>query len=1364
MPFGNAKVQRPGRKLLIAAMAATFGMGLSGCNDDNNSSNTGGNTDNINAPKGTVQGAVIDTNGNPLAGARVFLDGREQTTGESGQYKFDNVAVTLANTPNNNTPAANAPIPVTIIPPAGYLGVNLQVGPRAQITSSDNGGLGGGQTNPQLVFVDGFNAGVGTVALPQLNTTVRGILRDSGTGQTIAGATINADFVQVLLDQGTGSNPQPGIAPGVAITGYQASGAVPQPVVTAADGSFSFTGLAADSQYNLSGRLGANDPVAPNGGISFAPEGAPCFAGGNSVPAALCITTNTIEGGNSVQLGAGGVDALSVEVSRLASADLLQPYLIAVPGAFDTTGATAVLLDSTVNGTTVPLRLRFSETVVGPFNTSTIRLLVRAPNSPVSTAQAPATVAYDAVTSTLTVTTAAALDPGTIVTVQVLREALRDAAGNAFTLTERAQPGQPQLTDPIPSNAFATADGLNYVNFPLRVFSPLGNSAPAPGVTGAGLGHLTAATNPNSPQFQSTAALIDVVSNSALLGNTTLTSAGTVITYGWNGSIEQLNGDGATNPTIRLALQRLNLALQNLASFDLGLGLFGGNAKPGVDLSARAPQGAQANADFIHPNTAVVRFSVPPEARLVVIGLQRNGVPLDVGFFPIGAGSGAEVVGRFNEATNAPVAKAVGNGRFRYVIDPKGATEVSVVIAGGAHNVGGVLTGNLFADIPKAGDAVVLDSLVVGALADFPSRQAQLAAAVGGTDASASVTLADVVPPTTEVQLTMDAIAASAQINIGGGGAVIGGQGANRGTPILPVTPQLLDVTDTTNTTPPGVPNVGAGGQPGSGYASDELRGAGDIGGLSRSRVVDDATTAGVNEATNASNQLDAFDATPGLLASGHNAIGTQDLSTAAGRVKRIGFAFTEPVTLTGTGSPTVVGVATPGFTLTNLASETRIDEDGKTVFLVTADVSDIFAFEAAARSTDEVFVDFTGLVRDAAGTVATAENNANARVALRDYLPPIMLRAFFDGTNFVFDFHEAVALNTSAAASTISLGNSGTCAGATVNLNTAANFMTAPARTEANLNGVANARIVLPLPAVRDQIGGLNVADCFPAGTEYAEGAIYTKASLGAATGLQTALIETRPRHFRVDYSGVQDTAGNKGLRLGAETSGRSNTWDRWEDVNPAPAVPGLGIDRPLFAGAAILGPFTVLPMTNPALAAGFSNGNQQYSFTVLFSHPIYFGGLGADLGTDFDAFRADVSNNGSLSQTELNQYCQDKFSKSNSMNMAGVAPTSCNPLDGTQAVINATGVGAQAGEFTATDLSRVSGLTVNFTAAPAASQDKFRLARADNVVRTISSALVTPRTLTGAGATLQSQGVVTRSDLLDPNFLFELQDRIAP
>jgi hypothetical protein len=224
----------------------------------------------------------------------------------------------------------------------------------------------------------------------------------------------------------------------------------------------------------------------------------------------------------------------------------------------------------------------------------------------------------------------------------------------------------------------------------------------------------------------------------------------------------------------------------------------------------------------------------------------------------------------------------------------------------------------------------------------------------------------------------------SAQVNIGGGGAVIGGQGANRGTPILPVTPQLLDVTDTTNTTPASDPNVGAGGEPGSGYASDELRGAGDIGGLSRSRVADDASTAGVNEATNASNQLDAFDATPTLLASGHNAIGTQDLSTAAaGRVKRIGFAFTEPVTLTGTGSPTVVGVATPGFTITNLASETRIDEDGKTVFLVTADVSDIFAFEAAARSHRRGVRRLHRSGTRRSGTVATAENNANARVAL---------------------------------------------------------------------------------------------------------------------------------------------------------------------------------------------------------------------------------------------------------------------------------------------------------------------------------------------------------------------------------------------
>lgn len=1169
MPFGNAKVQRPGRKLLIAAMAATFGMGLSGCNDDNNSSNTGGNTDNVNTPKGTVQGAVIDTNGNPLAGARVFIDGREQVTGVSGQYKFENVAVVKASTPNNNTPAANSPIPITIIAPAGYLGVNLQIGPQAQITSSDNGGLGGGQTNPQLVFVDGFNAGAGTVVLPQLNTTVRGVLRDFTTGVPVVNRVLTADFDTVELDQSNGP------VAGVTVS-YQASGAIVAQT-TGADGSFTFTGLAADSVYNLAGS-GLDLGVL---------QGGPEVENGNFVT----FTTNP-ESNNTVDLN-------DVSARIAVSNDVLAPYLEEIAGRVSGRGDARPTLESRINGVGVSgaLQFVFSEPLSGPLNTSTVRVFVRSEAAVDLRALAAADYTVSFTGRTLTIQTTAALAPGDLVTVSILPEAVRDLADlvdpaalpNALIKvpTNATNPGVtlPQLAadDATPLPATVT-DGTYQIA--VRIFKPTDTNADAPGVDpAAGLGQIKVAVNPTDFNFVSTSTLIDTIINAGTINSAIVDTAGGgtadnyVQPYGWQGSIEQLNGTGAAPQ--RLALQRLNDALND--------GLVNNNP---LSVLQNAP-------GFVHPNTALVKFTVPANAARVAIGLSRPGraSALDVGFFPLAPATIESVV----------TPKALGDGINRYYINPNGATTVSVVIAGGRHTVGPIDT--TFPDIVLPGDTVILDSI----------------AAAGTTGASSTIALVDHVAPTTEVQLTMDAIAGGGSVlGPAGGGAVVPPNGTlTAGTPILPITPQLLDVTDTTNTT---AAALDAASQlalvRGAGYTNDNLRAANELGGLSRSTIVNDPATP-VNETLSADAQLTALEGLFSAKSVAHNAAGTA--AAAVSSARRIGFAFTEPVTLVA--GATVAGT---GFTLTNLTAEQRTDEDGKAVYLVLADVNDIFAFEAAGRTG--AVVDFTSAITDAAGNAPTAATNA--KVALRDYLPPLMLRAFADNANFVFDFHEAVSFNPADAggASEITIiGAGGTCGNVTVDLNQAAQLTVGAATLAANFNGVANARVVVPVTAVVAQNTGLQIGDCFDSATAYGEGAIYTKASLGTATTLTDSLIAVRPTHFGVDYSKVADRAGNNGLAVGGVP--QSNRWVNWEGLTP-----NLGIDRPIFAGANIVGDFNVVDAFNPAACTGNVAGSTSINCELQFTHPVLI------TGGDFDGDDADTGD-GMVSNQELIDFFNVKF-----------------------------------------------------------------------------------------------------------------------
>lgn len=1219
MKLRNTWALSPGRKsAVVVAAAALFSMGLAGCGGDDTTARTGPGFEQVNSPKGVVTGAVVDTNGNPVAGATVTVAGLPSvTTSASGQYRILNVEVTAAATQGPGA-AANTPIPVTIQGPAGFGGVSLQIAPQAQITSSETPAGGGtGQANPQQVFIDGFIAGAGTVAIPQFNTTLRGVLRNGQTGQPIANQVVTADFRTLAPDQ---ANPT-----GVVITGYSASGQITA-ATTAADGSFSYTGLAGDATYDLfaAGFAGAQ---AGNGGAILAG-----------------VATNA-ESNNTVVLG-------NVVAFPVSTTDLIRPFLTGVSNAVD--NATPTLLATSSNGLAPSggFVLNFSEPLAGPFNTSTVRVQVRGPNQATAVELAPAAYTVTAAGNSVTVNTTAAVAPGSFVNIIVLRESLVDtaAAANTYntapgaTAVNGAQNGgavnlPDQLADQGVPAGITPANAAGLVFFQLQTFQPGNAAAAQPGVVGTGLGQRTVnqgTTGAKPSVLDTTKALTDTVGDVNGINapgataplNSTVNTAGTVINYGWNGSIEQLNGNGNS---IRLALQRLNLALQGAAvDQNNARGAVidplqtSGARSGGKNLSATTAA-LQADTQFVHQNTAVVRFTVPANARSIVIGLQRNGVPTDVGFFPVGTGASApQIIGRYDgNATFQP--KAVGNGQLRYVIDPKDNTEITVVIAGGAHNVGGVLTGGLFASVPQAGDVVVLDSLT--------------AAGTSVTDASSTIALADVVAPTTEVQLTMDAIGAAAGVQFAGGGAVVqGGNSQVIGTPILPVTPQLLDIEESAAQI---TENGGL-----LGYVTDDLNQPTELGGRSISGLAAGAQTPATNYANAVlakvvvlpqivpPNAADTNGVAPGTTLTAHNATGS--LAYIATGARQLGVAFTEPVVLARPAADviTALNAQLPTARITAIAPQVTKDEVGNDVHLLLLTVDDIFKFENDSRVAGGTVLDFGGQIMDAAGNIAvtdaagvTPRVGVNPRVVIRDFLPPVMLRGFYDGTNFVFDFHEAVK-KTGA----LTLKGSNTCTDVALNL--------APASVTlaANLAGTANARVIVPASA----LAGVNPNDCFD-GPAYAEAA-YSAANLGTATVLPAGAVTPTPTHFGVDYSAIQDRST---LGLNNNTAD-GNTWQQWE-AN-VPGVAGLGIQRPVFIGANVVGPFDIVTSTvaamnfNPLSCTGNAQGSLSVNCEFRVTHPIRVAQVGALPATDFDGDSAVVVG-GVITNQALINYFNLKF-----------------------------------------------------------------------------------------------------------------------
>jgi len=249
------------------ALAVVLSLGLAACGDSDGdegsvsnsttqsdaTQNTVGNQDEL---TGTVQGVVVDSNANPLAGVAVYLGAQETVTNAGGQYVFTNVGVTNVNGVNNEGNESDDDITQTLVITIGgtaeYLGALVTVTPEAQVNNT--GGQGedqnGGNSDVTIqTFVDGFTAQAGTAILPTLNAGAYGYVRSCKTGQALANTAdvLSLDFVTM-----SNTNGDVDATEGVQLTNAEDT----HTISTDAEGKFSLTTLAANSTYSISAKEG----------------------------------------------------------------------------------------------------------------------------------------------------------------------------------------------------------------------------------------------------------------------------------------------------------------------------------------------------------------------------------------------------------------------------------------------------------------------------------------------------------------------------------------------------------------------------------------------------------------------------------------------------------------------------------------------------------------------------------------------------------------------------------------------------------------------------------------------------------------------------------------------------------------------------------------------------------------------------------------------------------------------------------------------------------------------------------------------------------------------------------------------------
>lgn len=612
MMSSKSRTISPGKRLAIAACLATAGLGLAACGDDSKS-NTGPGYDQSNSPLGTVNGSVVDQNGAPLAGVKVALAGQTATTDASGQYRFEKVSVTGTQSDGATSGGFNPSLPITLIGPAGSMGATVTVDLAAQLTCTNSAIAVG---NPQCVLVDGFNVGAGTIELPQLNSTVKGVLRDAITGTPVAGATVELDFRGVTPDQAVGN----GFAvawshPGIAVA------------TTAADGSFSFAGVAADSCFEVS-RTGYSLGTQGSTGTDLGCDGGLAAQSQGQLVNTKREGSNTANAGTLIANGATNVDNVPpyvTKVSNILARD-------ANPG----------VLASGQDGTQ-GIRIDFSEAVAN-ITAGDVQVVAGvAPNQQVL----PFTLSENAADH-IVVKLNNALPAGTPFSILIKRSRVIDGADNVLnTDNGNANPNVIEL-------GFDSVSGAN-LKLDLQIYSPFAGAPDAVSLTQV-TGNLSLASN---APFTSSSAFLD-----SLVGPT-------------NASF-----DANDNPTPLIG----SAAPGNLEALNATLGttqlLNGLQVDPLLDLGATVAGVANVDRNVGRFTVDLSGATATPDT--VALVLMRNGAPVPTAqFYTTNTAAsvvGVVAVGGALTGKALSASQAMGNGDNRFVVKPNGATSFDVIV------------------------------------------------------------------------------------------------------------------------------------------------------------------------------------------------------------------------------------------------------------------------------------------------------------------------------------------------------------------------------------------------------------------------------------------------------------------------------------------------------------------------------------------------------------------------------------------------------------------------------------------------------------------------------------------------------------
>ena len=457
------------------ALAVVLSLGLAACGDsdgDEGSTSTSvsdatqNSTSEQHALTGTVSGKVQDTNGRPVAGAMVYFMGKETTTDAGGNYVFADVLVTNLNGNNDNGTGNEADeipssLTVTITGPAGYLSAVVNVTPQAVVNNTGTNTADGGSADVTAsTFIDGFAAEAGVAVIAEENSMVTGYLR-IGNATPAAGETVYLDFTGYSSTNTTLAGSAGGTA-GAAVTitpgEYSA--------VTAADGSFTFENVPADSAFVL-GVKGKTITTADTDTTSNGSNNSGNGAG--DTDGAITVATPFEQDENFV----GTFEIIDNEFAVEVDAEY-NPWVASVNGVLNPTVGVGDTGGTDENGDTVTygdldeginkeITINFSE----PLNTTKFDV------TKVKVAEVGGSGTYFDVTPTLspdglslTVVFAEELAPGTKFTVFISQASSIDEDGNALNVVRNVTNAS-VATNPAPyttgSDTVIVFDDLNDV-------------------------------------------------------------------------------------------------------------------------------------------------------------------------------------------------------------------------------------------------------------------------------------------------------------------------------------------------------------------------------------------------------------------------------------------------------------------------------------------------------------------------------------------------------------------------------------------------------------------------------------------------------------------------------------------------------------------------------------------------------------------------------------------------------------------------------------------------------------------------------------------------------------------------------------